>query len=619
MGTVTYCLHLGSLTWSERIRQKMGNCPHCSPIPESSFRRITVAAIVLAGFIAYANSFRNDFVWDDVSSVLLHKHVQDPSKFFQLFREDQHAFGRGQGNFYRPLVSVSFMIDFLLSHGQRGQAVTGPGIPNLSPFLFHLTNTAWHVAATILLFALLTRLKAPALVRFAVPILYVVHPLHTEAATYISGRADSMSAAFVYAGLWCSLGQMGTVTHCLPDSLRPGHGTQAQKIGNCPHLSQRILAYILGMLCFVGGLLCKESAAIFPFMLLLFILLKPVEEPDRKKVYLNRLIPFGVSLVILAAYAYLRMNILRFATASAMAPTTFGHRLAETCQAFALYLKLIFVPTGLHMERTLADATGWTALAGAILLLLCIGLLVESVAHNRRRMALGIGWFLLTWLPISGLVPLNAPMAEHWLYVPLAGFLWALAEAAVVLIPRPRARKVAVGVSWAWFIALIALTVARNPAWRDNETIFRDTLAKNPNSARVHYNLAVTYEDILKNLPGAKRHYEDVIEIYKKQKKAAGREAYYDDELEAYNSLGKIYLQQGDYQAAAEKYRTVLSVGGSEKNAALLASSAFGLGKCFLAMGDLQRAGELFKKAVALDPSLKGEVQRLVTALPATS
>jgi hypothetical protein len=284
------------------------------------------------------------------------------------------------------------------------------------------------------------------------------------------------------------------------------------------------------------------------------------------------------------------------------------------------------------MERTLADATGWTALAGAILLLLCIGLLVETIAHNRRRMALGIGWFLLTWLPISGLFPLNAPMAEHWLYVPLAGFLWALAEkvGTVTHFPRlsspvrPKRNRQKMGYCpyfflGAWCVMLIALTVARNPAWRDNETIFRDTLAKNPNSARVHYNLAVTYEDILKNLPGAKRHYEDVIEIYKKQKRAAGREAYYDDELEAYNSLGKIYLQQGDYQAAAERYRTVLSVGGSEKNAALLASSAFGLGKCFLAMGDLQRAGELFKKAVALDPSLKGEVQRLATALPATS
>jgi tetratricopeptide (TPR) repeat protein len=247
-----------------------------------------------------------------------------------------------------------------------------------------------------------------------------------------------------------------------------------------------------------------------------------------------------------------------------------------------------------------------------------VGLLLEAFLHNRRRMALGVGWFLLTWLPISGLFPLNAPMAEHWLYVPLAGFLWALAEAVVDLARNPRVRTLAAGIGWAWCVLLIALTVARNKDWRDNETVFRDTLAKNPQSVRVHYNLAVTYEDILKNLPGARRHYEDVITLYKAQKKAAGREALYDEEIEARNSLGKICLQQGNYAAAAEHYRTILSIGADEKHAPLLASAAFGLGKCVLATGDVQRAGELFKRAVQFDPALKGEIERFAASLPAT-
>ncbi len=581
---------------------------------ESWFRPVAVVGIVLAGFIAYANSFRNDFVWDDASSVLLNKHVQDPAEFFQLFREDQHPFGRGQGNFYRPLVAASFMLDFRLSYDSSAQPA-GSGIPKVGTFVFHLTNTLWHVVAAVLLFALLTRLGAPDLVRLAVPMLYVVHPLHTEAVTYISGRADSMSATFILAALWFALYE----------------GATGKRIGAC----------LLSALCFVGGLLSKESAAIFPFLLLFFILATPVEGTDRKKAYITRLVPFGVSLVILAIYAYLRMTVLRFADAASTPPTTLGQRLIETCQAFALYIKLIFVPTELHMERSMEGVSGWTALAGAALLLSCVGLLIEAFLHNRRRMALGIGWFLLTWLPISGLFPLNAPMAEHWLYVPLAGFLWALAEAVVkvgtvtrFLSPRSPVRPgsirqkmgycphfyhfytLAVGVAWAWCVLLIALTVARNKDWRDNETVFRDTLAKNPRSVRVHYNLAVTYEDILKNMPGARRHYEDVIALYKAQKKTVGREALYDEEIEAHNSLGKICLQQGNYTAAAEHYRTILSAGASEKYTPLLASAAFGLGKCFLATGDVQRAGELLKKAVQLDPALKGEIERFAASLP---
>jgi len=554
---------------------------------ETALRWAACLAIAAAGLIAYASAFRNDFVWDDASSVQLNKHVQDPKMFFQLFREDQHPFGRGQGNFYRPLVAASFMLDFRLAYDPAAQP-TDAALPRISTSLFHLTNTLWHIAAALLLFALLTRIQAPDLVRLVVPVLYVVHPLHTEAVTYMSGRADSLSATFILAALLFALYEGG--------------------------LPRVIVARALSALCFIAGLMSKEAATIFPFLLLLFIFALPVEAENRKKAYLKRLIPFGVSAVILGIYAYLRMTVLHFSNGSATQPTTFGHRLAETCQAFALYVKLIFAPTGLHMERSLDGVSGWTTFAGVILILLCLGALVAAFLHKRHRVALGIGWFLLTWLPISGLFPLNAPMAEHWLYIPLMGFLWALAEALFTAVDRPRWRAGVACAAWAWCVVFIAMTSARNAAWRDNETIFRDTLAKNPKSARVHYNLAVTYEDILKNVPGARRHYEDVIAIYKAQKKAKGSEVLYDEELESHNSLGKICLQQGDYPAAAEHYRTILSVSPTRENTPLVASAAIGLGKCFLASGDMQRAGELFKKALQLEPGLKGEVERIVSA-----
>src|SRR5512145_2849251 len=82
---------------------------------DAGFRRLILLLLALACIAAYANTLSGAWVWDDASSVLLHKHVQDPGRFFQLFREDQHAFGRGQGNFYRPLVSASFMLDYQLS------------------------------------------------------------------------------------------------------------------------------------------------------------------------------------------------------------------------------------------------------------------------------------------------------------------------------------------------------------------------------------------------------------------------------------------------------------------------------------------------------------------------
>ena len=68
------------------------------PVTEAQFRALTVVAVCALGFLAYANTFQGEFVWDDVSSVLLHQRVQDASfsSFKQLFKEDQHAYAGGQ-------------------------------------------------------------------------------------------------------------------------------------------------------------------------------------------------------------------------------------------------------------------------------------------------------------------------------------------------------------------------------------------------------------------------------------------------------------------------------------------------------------------------------------------
>ena len=86
-------------------------CAERDPRPAA----LSYGKVLVAGVLAYGNSFLGEFVWDDASSILLHEHVRDPAKFGQLFREDQHPFGRGQGNFYRPLLASSFMVDCVVA------------------------------------------------------------------------------------------------------------------------------------------------------------------------------------------------------------------------------------------------------------------------------------------------------------------------------------------------------------------------------------------------------------------------------------------------------------------------------------------------------------------------
>ena len=287
---------------------------------ELQFRWFTAAAIVLTGFIAYTNTFSNEFVWDDASSIRLHKHVQDPAKIGQLFRGDLHAFGRGQGNFSRPLLAVSFMADYAWAFDGKTEA----GVPQPAVFPFHLTSTILHVGAALWLLALLCRMRAPRSVFLAVPLLWVVHPLHTEAVAYISGRGDSMAAFFMFAALWFGLWE------------------------GSPR--KRVAGMILSGLFFVAAVLSKESALVLPFLYLPLLVWAPRADGTKpaKSDRIGRLPPIGIMTAILIVDAFLRTTVLNFGSDSAAPAAGLTARLLETGQAVAMYTKLIFVPTGLH-------------------------------------------------------------------------------------------------------------------------------------------------------------------------------------------------------------------------------------------------------------------------------
>jgi len=284
--------------------------------------------------------------------------------------------------------------------------------------------------------------------------------------------------------------------------------------------SRRVVGYIMAPLLCAAAILCKESALIFPALLLLLNVARPIERTEGapRVAYAKRVVPILLAVIVVGLYAWYRQG-LPLAPAGMARSLTLSERLVETCQAFALYIRLIFIPTGLHMERTLEGVSTWTALAGALLLLGCLAVLIgQGIVRKRRRVFMGMGWFLLTWFPVSGLMPLNAPIAEHWMYVPLAGFLWALAELATPFLKRPAAYRFAVGAVYAVCVVFTALTLLRNADWRNDETLYLATLEHNPGAVRVHFNLAVVYDDILGNTPGARRHYEKVVALREQQK-----------------------------------------------------------------------------------------------------
>jgi hypothetical protein len=557
---------------------------------DAAFRAVIAAVVVAAGAIAYSNSLGNDWVWDDVSSVLLHEHVQDPSRWHRLFVEDQHAFVGRQGNFYRPLVALSFGIDFALAHG--GVPAPGPEgppnpVPDVDPALFHVTSTLWHLAAALGLLAIMALMRAPRFVQAIVPVLYVVHPLHTEAVTYISGRADQMSGAFMFWGVAVAL---------LPAK---GGARIATTLG----------AALLG----ACAVLSKESGAMFPILLLIVAGAAVLMHPEaHRRTRFHELTPsVAAAFAVLAAYVAVRVLWLNFGSDSTPPEGGLTQRIIETGQSLALYAKLMIVPTHLHMERTLDWVPASLGVVGWVLLGTLVLGIVAGVRRGEYRIALGLAWFAATWFPISGLIPLNAPMAEHWLYVPMAGLLWAVFEALHRATPEPGQRALVGVLAAAATVVFIGMTLERNRDWADNETLFRATLRENPRSLRVHYNLAITYETQLNEPQAAIRHFERVVELYAEQKERAGNlSLLWPEELDSHLSLGNLYLEQGRINEAGRHFTAAARGAGDPQFAAITATAAFGLARCMVETGNPVGAVQQIQQALRIRPDLGPSVRR---------
>ena len=488
------------------------------------------------------------------------------------------------------------MLDYQLAGGPAPTPSGTVKEADLSTLIFHVTNIFWHAAAALLFALMLRGLGAPRFVQLLAPLIFAVHPLHTEAVAYISGRADMMSAAAIF----------GAVCFVIL-SFR----------------EEKLLWGLAGAsACFVGGLLSKESTLIFPFLLALLLPLMRenanVLEQQEKPSFLLALVPLAPAAVILGVYMLLRATVLRFAEGSASTPSPLSQRLVETAQALGMYVKLLFIPTGLHMERVLHDVSMVYALAGVVFLAGMLAVIVVSLRKGRGRIAAGCAWFLVSWLPISGIFPLNAPMAEHWMYVPMAGFWWAFTELIHAACRRKTLLRAAGVVLVAVCIVFTGLTARRNLDWHDNVTLFRATLRENPESARVHYNLAVTYEDLEGNYAGARRHYERYLELQTRCRASLpeGAPVAMDDEIEARMSLGRVLMRLQAYEEAVNAFAPLIRLSGVEAWKMTAAVAAFETGKAMLALGEVGKANMFFQQAVGMEPRLLTDVENTISGKP---
>ncbi|MBI3939821.1 MAG: tetratricopeptide repeat protein [Acidobacteria bacterium] len=457
-------------------------------------------ALPLLGFtlLVYVNSLSNGFVFDDLPL------IQDNPQIRSI-RDVAGIFGR-QG--YRPVRTLTYALNYWLF--------------GLNPFYFHLTNVLAHGANGILLFLLLRRLFGKSLLALAGAALFVCHPIQTAAVAYVSGRKDVLAGGFVLAGMLC-----------FANHLRDG----------------KRFWFVGSLILFALALFSKEVAVIFP--LLLFALeslngnlASEVRDPARLrtrslKVLVRRRWFYGSMLIAALVFLYYAQFIM-YASRKAdfWGGSPFNNYLTSL-KLFLHYMRMTVVPYPLIADYEgvfpvasgIGDFSGWVAIAGTAAYLWAV---VWSL-RRRPRMGFGLLWFGVTLLPVLQLLPFHEIAADHYLYLPLAGFIVALLDAGEWKFAR---LPVSIAVSAAACLVLLfsGMSVSRNRDWRNTRSLWEATARHAPGSARVHNNLGTTL------------HAEGVLD---EALAHLLRATELDPTAAAYwSNLGALYHDQGDYQAA---------------------------------------------------------------------
>ena len=426
--------------------------------------------VVAVGLLAYHNSFTGPFTFDDRQSIQENLTIRHLWPVWQVLSPPASTAVSG-----RPVLNFSLAINYAFG----GTSVQG----------YHALNLAIHILAALALFGVVRRtLARPALrdcfgtvangLALAIAAIWTVHPVQTEAVTYVSQRAESLMGLFYLLTLYCFI-----------------RGTESQRSGRWFTLS--IVACLLGMAT-------KEVMVTAPLMVLLYDQTFVAGSfqaawTRRWRVYMGLA---GTWLLL----AYLMTGLHGRGVGYGLGITWQTYALTE-CQVVVNYLWLALWPHPLIFDygtARIVQHAAEVASCALILVLLAIGVLVGL----KRRSAIGFigAWFFVILAPTSSVVPVAAqPMAESRLYLPLAAVV-----AIVVIGIHALAGRRSMPVFLVLAVGLGFLTVQRNQDYRSQIAIWGDTVAKRPQNPRAQYSLGTVLAQvgrIRKRSRTTSRHY----------------------------------------------------------------------------------------------------------------
>jgi len=453
--------------------------------------------IVLVGLLLYAGTalFGCSYLDDNILILENHEFISKLSNIFEAFKQDVFHVLHEYDAAYRPILTVSFIIDTQLD--------------KFFGFGYHLANIVFHLIQSCLVYLLFLKLKCIRPLAFSFALIFTVHPALVETVAWIPGRNDSLMGIFSVASFIYFL--------------------KFLEAPNRANFAWHILFLTL-------ALFTKESAValVVIFPLYYFFVHNCHCEPERQRGRSNLLVGW---FFVIALWLVLRAGALLYNPVK-LSFVAILRDLVSGAPAFLIYIGKAMLPFGLAIIPTIEDSTVMYGIAS--ILMIASGLYFSKRKRNNYAL-FGLAWFLLfitpTFIrPVSG-TPAIFP--ESRLYLPILGVFIILGEIDMmkdITFKNKRTLCAILAVAALFF----CVSVNYSNRFQDAVSFWEHAVKGSPHSGLARANLGWVY-DTQSRADEAEKRFREALELNPRQRYA-------------HNSLGCIYERKGLLDKAEAEY-----------------------------------------------------------------
>jgi len=559
--------------------------------------KLSALLLVLVTLALFSPTATHEFIaYDDPGYVTNNAVVQQGL----TARGVEWALGSTSMSNWHPVTWLSHMLDVQLF--------------GLAPAGHHLMSVALHATSALLLFLFLVWTTACPWRSLVVAGLFALHPLHVESVAWVAERKDVLSGLLWHLTLLLYAAYV----------LKRGVGR-----------------YLATLACYAVALMTKPMVVTLPVVMLLVDWwplertraggddARPHRTPETWGPLLWEKVPFLLLSVASSAITIVAQD--RGGSMVDLDSAPVALRLANAAMSYVRYIVGVFWPRDMAVLYPLPPSIPAWQFVGSLSIHLLAGTGVLWAARRKPYLATGWFWFLITALPVIGVIQVGAQsMADRYTYLPLTGLfiivVWGGADLLAAMKWSPRAMA---GLGTACLVAAAALSWNQLGYWRDSLTLFKHTLdvttanylimnnfgaalndsgrpdeaiqfleraiAIRPSHAEAFYNLGRVHHLSRQDYPLAAAHYARAIELKPKY-------------TDAHINLGGVYNSLGRFSEALAVLEAAKSMTEASRPELL-----FNAGVSYASLG---RTGEALREVEALraiDPSLAQRLQEFVT------